>query len=742
VAAAAGSAALPPTGELLYERRLDPETKQERRIPIVVQKKAMLTGADVADAEVRLDQGNQPYVSLTLTPAGGKVFAQVTTDNVGKLMAIVLDGNVYSAPRIQERIPSGQAQITGSFTLEQARDLKIVLKAGALPAPVQILEERSVGPSLGADSIRKGILSTAGAAIAVVVFMLIYYRLSGFIADVALALNLLILLAAMAGFHATLTLPGIAGVVLTIGMAVDTNILIFERIREELRSGKTVRAAIDSGFARAFRTVIDTHVTVLVSAAILYQFGTGPVKGFAVTLAIGIFASLFTAVFFTRLIFDIVYMRGARSRASLSRAAMLQIFVNANYDFVGKRRWFYLVSGGFMVLSLVSILFRGGLNYGIDFTGGTLVQVRYDKPVTVEVVRRGLDEIKLGQAVIQQFGDAQEYLIRLHQAGDKPDALSREVQAALAKASGANVEIRRLEFVGPQVGRDLQLQALYAVLAGMAGILIYVAFRFHFRDGVISVIAIAHDVIVTLGALSVTHREISLPVLAALLTIRRLLDQRHHCRLRPDPGDPGQGHPEGSELGRPGQCRDEPDAVPDRAHLLHSVPFRAGPPALRRRGPPRFLLRPPRGGGDGHVLVRGRCLAGHGLGDVEPGSLAHAAKGAGQGLRAKSPSKTLISMAELGVNLGEGWVDPATDADRGDSEVPAGRRPGAGEPRLPLLGEEPPRPAARLGRALSLPSPRSRRTPRGLQDGRDHGHGRPPPRRARGHQRHQGRPPA
>ena len=198
---------------------------------------------------------------------------------------------------------------------------------------------------------------------------------------------------------------------------------------------------------------------------------------------------------------------------------MLQIFVNANYDFVGKRRWFYLVSGGFMVLSLVSILFRGGLNYGIDFTGGTLVQVRYDKPVTVEVVRRGLDEIKLGQAVIQQFGDAQEYLIRLHQAGEKPDALSKQVQDALSRTAGSAVEIRRLEFVGPQVGRDLQLQALYAVLAGMAGILVYVAFRFHFRDGVISVIAIAHDVIVTLGALSVTHREISLPVLAALLTI-------------------------------------------------------------------------------------------------------------------------------------------------------------------------------------------------------------------------------
>lgn len=198
---------------------------------------------------------------------------------------------------------------------------------------------------------------------------------------------------------------------------------------------------------------------------------------------------------------------------------MLQIFVNANFDFVGRRRWFYLVSGGFVVLSLIFILFRGGLNYGIDFTGGTLVQVRYDRPVTVDVVRRGLDQIKLGQAVIQQFGDAQEYLIRLHQAGESPEALSKQMVDTLSHSAGTRVEIRRLEFVGPQVGRDLQLQALYAVLAGMAGILIYVAFRFHFRDGVISVAAIAHDVIVTLGALSVAHREISLPVLAALLTI-------------------------------------------------------------------------------------------------------------------------------------------------------------------------------------------------------------------------------
>jgi len=199
---------------------------------------------------------------------------------------------------------------------------------------------------------------------------------------------------------------------------------------------------------------------------------------------------------------------------------MMQIFVNARYDFVGKRRWFYIVSGGLMVLSIVSVLLHGGLNYGIDFTGGTLIQVRYDRAVSVGDVRRGLDDIKLGSAVIQQFGDAQEYLIRLPQERDhKPEQITPLVQGALAKAAGAKVDIRRVEFVGPQVGRDLQFQALYAVLAGMAGILIYVAIRFDFRGGVISIVAIAHDVIVTLGALSISGREMSLPVLAALLTI-------------------------------------------------------------------------------------------------------------------------------------------------------------------------------------------------------------------------------
>jgi preprotein translocase subunit SecD len=301
---------VPEGDELVYQRRIDKQTKEERRQPYVVQKRALLTGAELTRADVGADP-NAPgnwQVAIEFTPTGTKVFGDITEQNVGRHLAIILDGNLYSAPRINERIPGGRAVITGQFSVDDARDLAIVLRAGALPAPVTILEERTVGPSLGADSIRQGMIAILGSAAAVVVFMLLYYRLSGLIADVALVLNLMILLACMAGFGATLTLPGIAGIALTIGMAVDTNILIFERIREELRVGKTPRSAIDAGFNRALRTIIDTHLTVMVTAGILYNFGTGPVKGFAVSLFVGLAASLFTAYFFTRLLFDVVYM--------------------------------------------------------------------------------------------------------------------------------------------------------------------------------------------------------------------------------------------------------------------------------------------------------------------------------------------------------------------------------------------------------------------------------------------------
>jgi preprotein translocase subunit SecD len=318
-AEAAVQGRVPEGDEVLYQRRVDKQTKAERKIPYVVNKRTLLTGAELTRAEVNADP-NSPgnwQVAIEFTATGARIFGDITEQNVGRHLAIVLDGVLQSAPRINERIPGGRAVITGQFSVDEARDLAIVLRAGALPAPVTVLEERTVGPSLGADSIRKGMIAIIASAIAVVVFMLIYYRLSGLIADVALVLNLIILLACMAAFGATLTLPGIAGIALTIGMAVDTNILIFERIREEMRVGKTARASIDAGFSRALRTIIDTHLTVMVTAAILYNFGTGAVKGFAVSLFVGLAASLFTAYFFTRLLFDVVYM-GRRKVEAIS----------------------------------------------------------------------------------------------------------------------------------------------------------------------------------------------------------------------------------------------------------------------------------------------------------------------------------------------------------------------------------------------------------------------------------------
>jgi preprotein translocase subunit SecD len=301
---------LPDTDAILYQRRLDKDSKSERKIPYVVQKRAILTGAELTRAEVQADP-NSPgnwQVAIEFTATGARIFGEVTEANVSKHLAIILDGTVYSAPRINERIPGGRAVITGQFTVDEARDLAIVLRAGALPAPVTILEERTVGPSLGADSIRRGLMAITASAVVVFVFMLFYYRLSGLIADVALGLNLFILFACMAAIGATLTLPGLAGIALTVGMAVDTNILIFERIREELRVGKTPRAAIEAGFRRALRTIVDTHLTVMGTAVILVFFGSSSVKGFGVSLFIGLLASLFTAYFVTRLFFDLVYM--------------------------------------------------------------------------------------------------------------------------------------------------------------------------------------------------------------------------------------------------------------------------------------------------------------------------------------------------------------------------------------------------------------------------------------------------
>jgi preprotein translocase subunit SecD len=302
-------AKLPEGSQILFERAVERDTGREYRIPYLVKKRVMLTGDVLSDARVSIGQFNDPYVSITFDAKGGREFERITGENVKKRMAIVLDNTIYSAPVIQERISGGRAQITGTFSTQEANDLAIVLRAGALPAPLKIIQDLTVGPSLGKDSIEKGVRATLIAGAMVVVFMIVYYRLSGVIANSALVLNLICLMGALSALNATLTLPGIAGIVLTIGMGVDSNVLIFERIREELRAGKAVRLAVDGGYDKALLTIVDSHVTTLITGVALFLFGTGPIKGFAVTLCLGIAINLFTALVGTKVIFDIINQR-------------------------------------------------------------------------------------------------------------------------------------------------------------------------------------------------------------------------------------------------------------------------------------------------------------------------------------------------------------------------------------------------------------------------------------------------
>jgi preprotein translocase subunit SecD len=308
---------LPEGDQILFEKVVDKDSGREFRIPYLVKKRVMLAGDVLSDARVSIGQFNDPYVSVTFDAKGAREFDRITSENVKKRMAIVLDNTIYSAPVIQERISGGRAQITGTFSMQEANDLAIVLRAGALPAPLKIIQDLTVGPSLGRDSIEKGIRATLIAGAMVVLFMMVYYRLSGVIADFALALNLICLIGALAALNATLTLPGIAGIILTIGMGVDSNVLIFERIREELRQGKPVRLAIDSGYDKALLTIIDSHVTTLITGLALFLFGTGPIKGFAVTLCLGIAINLFTALVGTKVVFDALNQRRKVERLSI-----------------------------------------------------------------------------------------------------------------------------------------------------------------------------------------------------------------------------------------------------------------------------------------------------------------------------------------------------------------------------------------------------------------------------------------
>jgi len=309
---------IPEDAEILKERNADQVTGAVSEVPYVIQKKPLITGDLLTDAQVRIDsQFNQPYVAIEFNSLGAKLFDQATAANVGKRFAIVLDNNIYSAPVIRERISGGSAQISGNFTEKTAADLAIILRAGALPAPVKIIQNVTVGPSLGQDSINKGLYAGLIGILLVVVFMTIYYKLSGLVANWGMVLNVVYLMGALSALGATLTLPGIAAIVLLIGMSVDSNVLIFERVREELKLGKTPKAALDAGYDKAFMTVMDSHVTTLITAAVLFQFGTGPVKGFAVSLSLGVIINLFTSLIGTKVIFDMVLHKGNVKKLSI-----------------------------------------------------------------------------------------------------------------------------------------------------------------------------------------------------------------------------------------------------------------------------------------------------------------------------------------------------------------------------------------------------------------------------------------
>jgi len=498
---------------------LELKTLEETQEKVLLYKEPVLTGEAIKNAFVRFDQSSfgQPVVALEFNPEGAKKFAQITQDNVGKQLAILLDGKLQSAPLIKEPIPSGEAVITGRFTPEKAADLALVLRVGALPAPMYIEEERTVGPLLGTDSIRKGLLASFIGIALVFIFMIAYYFLSGLIAVIALLLNLLIILGGLGilpflfpGVSATLTLPGIAGIILSLGMAVDANVLINERIREELKNTKNLSIAIAKGYERAFSAIFDSNLTTLIAAFFLFQFGTGPIRGFAVTLIIGLVASLFTAIFVTRTILEILI-----SLNLIKNLPMLQIIKETKIDFIGKRNIFFSLSIIVILLGVFAYFSKGSQAYGIDFTGGQIQEYRFSEVVSIDEIRTVLKNIGLQDAVIQQFKEDPHIVLIKMPFGQK-DLLSYFKE----KFPQQNIEILRIESVGPVAGKHLKRKAINALIWSMLGILVYIAFRFkHFNFAVAGVIALFHDVLVALGFGVLTSRPIDLLTITALLTI-------------------------------------------------------------------------------------------------------------------------------------------------------------------------------------------------------------------------------
>ena len=507
---------------------------------------AALGGDVIVDARQDYDQNHRVTVDLQMNSQGAKIWKRLTGENIGRQIAIVLDGYVYSYPNVNDEIPNGRSTISGgNMTLEEAQDLANVLKAGKLPAPAHIVEEAVVGPSLGREAVKEGMNSFILAFILVLAYMIAYYNRGGWVASFALVTNIFFIFGILASLKAVLTLPGMAGIVLTLGMAVDANVIIYERIKEEVRAGKGLRLAITDGYKNAYSAIIDGNVTTLLTGIVLYIFGTGPVQGFATTLIIGILSSLFTAIFISRLIFT--WMLKKNYKINFSNKFTANVLANTHFDFIGARRKAYIFSGILITISLVS-LFTKGLNYGIDFTGGRTYVIRFDKDVKTQPIRDALTKEFDGEApevktfgpntqikvttkyMIDNEGREVDSIVQTKLYNGTKDFFSTKISysdfSTDTEGEHKLLGILSSQKIGPTIAYDIRTKAYFAIGFALIIIFIYIAIRFKkWQYGVSGVLALFHDSLITVGMFSLFYgilpfsMEVDQAFIAAILTI-------------------------------------------------------------------------------------------------------------------------------------------------------------------------------------------------------------------------------
>ena len=491
----------------------------------ILERAPVVTGDELVDAQPDFDQNGRPAVSFRFNASGARDFGDYTAENIGNPFAIVLDEEVISAPTIQSHIPGGSGIITGDFTVEESTQLAILLRAGALPAGLEFLEERTIGPELGADSIEAGKIACIVAFVLVLAYMLATYRSFGVFANIALIVNVGLIFGLLSLIGATLTLPGIAGIVLTIGMAVDANVLVFERIREEMKTAKGPARAIELGYEKAMSAIIDANITTFLTAMILYTMGSGPVRGFAITLGLGIITSVFTALFVTRLI-AVMWFERKRPKTVLQGRGLRLVPQDTAIDFFSRWKLWLGISGVMIMVALGSFAVQG-LNFGIDFKGGTTIRTQSAEPVNVAQYREAIGDLGLGDVTITEvfdptFGpDENVAMIRI-QAQEGSESVSPEVIAEVESALQSvvpGIAFTSVESVGPKVSGELIQAAIIAIALAITAVLIYIWLRFEWQFAVGAVIALVHDVALTVGVFSEFQIQFDLAIIAALLTI-------------------------------------------------------------------------------------------------------------------------------------------------------------------------------------------------------------------------------